>query len=209
MLKGEWQLENIYIFQVSQNTIFMAGLLRLSYGKYVSSLTQEQLKQNQEVNLPINESAVMKAMLTAWIGEAVQEMNASKREKVQRCYAKIGLSNAQYALKRDERYEEAVKKKKALFPNMQDDNGSINEIDDLQPALELGVRKVTKVDTETGDETSFELEEDWDIENSQWNMLHNSLHHLELKKPKPGNIGSAEAAQAWGEFNMPCILIKM
>ena len=108
----------------------------------------------------------MKAMLTAWIGEAVQEMNASKREKVQLCYAKIGLSDAWYALKRDELYEEAVKKKKALFPNMQDDNGSINEIDDLQPALELGVRKVTKVDTETGDETSFELEEDWDIENS-------------------------------------------
>ena len=39
----------------------MAGLLRLSYGKYVSALTQEQLKKNQEVNLPINESAVMKA----------------------------------------------------------------------------------------------------------------------------------------------------
>jgi len=108
----------------------------------------------------------MKAMLTAWIGEAVQEMNTSKREKVQRCYAQIGLSDAWYALKRDELYEEVVKKKKALFPNMQDDNGSINEIDDLQPALELGVRKVTKVDTETGDETSFELEEDWDIENS-------------------------------------------
>ena len=93
-------------------------------------------------------------------------MNASKHKKVQRCYAKIGLSDAWDTLKRDEPYEEAVKKKQALFPNMQDDNGSINEIDDLQPALELGVRKVTKVDTETGDETSFELDEDWDIENS-------------------------------------------
>ena len=92
---------------------------------------------------------------------------------------------------------------------MQVDNGSINEIDDLQPALELGVQKVTKADTETGDETSFELDEDWDIENSQWIMLHNSLHHLELKKPKLGYIGSDEAAQASGEFNMPYFLIKM
>ena len=96
-------------------------------------------------------------MSTAWIGGAVQEMNASKSEKVQCCYAKIGLSDAWDALKRDELYEEAVKKEKAWFPNMQDNNGSINEIDDLQPALELGVHMVTKVDTETGDETSFEL----------------------------------------------------
>ena len=57
----------------------------------------------------------MKATLTAWISEAVQEMNASKREKVQHCYAKIGLSDAWDALKRHELYEEAVEKKRPCF----------------------------------------------------------------------------------------------
>ena len=32
---------------------------------------------------------------------------------------------------------------------------------------------------------------------------------LGIEKAETGDIGSAEAAQAWGEFNMPYILIKM
>ena len=90
----------------------------------------------------------------------VQEMNASKCEKFQHCYAKIGLSDAWDALKRDALYEGAVEKKNALFPNMRDYGGSTNEINDLQRTLELGVQMETKVDTKTRDVTSFELAED-------------------------------------------------
>ena len=138
-------------------------------------------------------------------------MNASKREleKVQCFYAKIGLSDAWDALKRDELYEEAVEKKKALFSNMQDDSGSINEIDDLQPALDLGVRMVSTIDTETGDVTSFEQEEDRDIEKQLVDHVVQLATPLRIEKADTGDIGSDEAGQASGEFNMPYILIKM
>ena len=113
------------------------------------------------------------------------------------------------ALKRDELYEEAVEKKKALFPNMQDDSCSINEIDDLQPALDLGVRMATTVDTETGDVTSFEQEEDRDIEKQLVDHVVQLATSLGIEKADTGDIGSDEARQASGEFNMPYILIKM
>ena len=90
---------------------------------------------------------------------------------------------------------------------MQDDSGSINEIDDLQPALDLGVRMVTTVDTETV--TSFEQEEDRDIEKQLVDHVVQLATSLGIEKAATGDIGSNEAGQTSGEFNMPYLLIKM
>ena len=54
----------------------MTGLLRLQYGIFVSKFTQDKLKANP-VNLPINESKVMKAHLANWIRERAIIMNDS------------------------------------------------------------------------------------------------------------------------------------
>jgi hypothetical protein len=54
---------------------------------YVAAFTQAKLKVNEDVVLPINESAVMKQKLTEWISKAVVTMNEtpSKTEKIIHC----------------------------------------------------------------------------------------------------------------------------
>ncbi len=49
------------------------------------------MKDGQQVPSPINESAVIKAHLAAWISEGVLSMNEKKREKVVHCWEKTGL----------------------------------------------------------------------------------------------------------------------
>ena len=48
---------------------------------FVSTFTQDKLKKNEEVVLPFNESVVMKAKLTEWISQIVQEMQQSKQRE--------------------------------------------------------------------------------------------------------------------------------
>ena len=116
------------------------------------------------VQLPINESGVMKAKLTVWISEAVKMMNATKRDKVQHCWAKTGLSDAWDETKYHELYEEAIQKRETLFPNSQDMSGSSNEIDDLEVADDLGERIELEVDKETGLVRTLAMEEDEELE---------------------------------------------
>ena len=70
----------------------MAGPLRLLYAIFASTLMQDKLKKNEDFVLPINEFAVMIAMLTVWISQAVQVMQQSKqrKEKILQCCEKTG-----------------------------------------------------------------------------------------------------------------------
>ena len=97
----------------------IAGILRLLYAKFVSAFTQERLKKNEDVILPINKSTVMKAKLTEWISKAVCEMQQSKQlgEKFLGCYEKTGVLDS-WSSKRHKLYQEAVDKCCELFPNM-------------------------------------------------------------------------------------------
>ncbi len=120
-------------------TYVMAGLLRLLYAMFVSTFTQDKLKKNEDIVLSINESAVMKAKLTEWISQAVQEMTQSKQreEMFLQCYEKTGVLDA-WLSKRHELYQEAVEKRQEAFPYMVDDSGVINEIDDLEEVAYCG-----------------------------------------------------------------------
>ena len=55
------------------------------YGIFVSTFTQDQLKNGEQVTLPINESAVMNEHLAEWISEGVTIMNEKNRENVVHC----------------------------------------------------------------------------------------------------------------------------
>ena len=92
MLKGELLRVNVLCITL---TYVMAGNLRLSYAIFVSTFTQEKLKKNEDVILPINESTVMKAKLTEWISKAVCEMQQVKEreENILGCYQKTSVTS--------------------------------------------------------------------------------------------------------------------
>ena len=85
----------------------------------MATLTQEKLQKNEDVEIPINQTAVMKSKLTEWISKAVQEMNLSRKEKIIKCYADTGILDA-WSPQKNDLYEEAVEKRHSLFPNMID-----------------------------------------------------------------------------------------
>ena len=68
-----------------------AALLCLMYGIFVSTFTQDQLKNGEQVTLPINESAVMNEHLAEWISEGVTIMNEKNRENVVHCWGNQGF----------------------------------------------------------------------------------------------------------------------
>ena len=171
--------------------------MRLLYAIFVSSFTQNKLKKNEDVVLPINESAVMKAKLTEWISQAVQEMQQSKQreEKILQCYEKTGVLDV-WSSKRHELYLEAVEKRRELFPNMVDDSGVINDIDDLEEVTGLATRVDTAVNKETGEVRTFEEEEDADIEQQLVERLAQHAASLETV--------DAEEEQDAGDMQLVC-----
>ena len=170
--------------------------MRLLYAIFVSSFTQNKLKKNEDV-VPINESAVMKAKLTEWISQAVQEMQQSKQreEKILQCYEKTGVLDV-WSSKRHELYLEAVEKRRELFPNMVDDSGVINDIDDLEEVTGLATRVDTAVNKETGEVRTFEEEEDADIEQQLVERLAQHAASLETV--------DAEEEQDAGDMQLVC-----
>ena len=85
------KIDNSIFWGSDPDTSLCTALLRLLYGIFISTFTQDKLKDGQQVILPINESAVMKEHLAAWISEGVTIMNEKKREKVVHCWEKTGL----------------------------------------------------------------------------------------------------------------------
>ena len=53
-------------------------------------LTQEKLQKDKDIEIPINQTALMKSKHTGWISKAVQEINLSRKEKIIKCYADTG-----------------------------------------------------------------------------------------------------------------------
>ena len=143
-----------------------AGLLRLSYGIFVSTFTQDKLKDGQAVMLPINETAVMKAKLAEWISESVVIMNERKRVKVEHCWRKTGLLDIWDVEKRSFLMTTAVSEISRLFPNSQhvDQSGVSNEIDDIEHFDDFSCPVVTEVDEEKGEVKNKEGEEEAEVE---------------------------------------------
>ncbi len=99
----------------------VTGLLCLLYGIFVSKLTQDKLKDGQNVQLPINESAVMKALLAEWISKSVSVMNDSdsdkKLENVVHCWGKTGLLPIWDVMERAGLAPKALAETSRLFPS--------------------------------------------------------------------------------------------
>ena len=147
----------------------------------------------------------MKAKLTSWISEAVQEMNASKREKVQHCYVKIGLSDAWDALKRHELYEEAVEKKGPCFLTCKTTAVLSMKLTTFSLQFNLVFEWLQML--MTGDVTSVAQEEDKDIEKQLVDHVVQVATSLGIENAETGDIQSDEAAQDSGEINLLYIMI--
>ena len=120
------------------------------------------------MNLPINESAVMKAHLAEWISESMTTMNDKKKEKVVHCWKKTGLIAIWDVNERAILVPKAFAETARLFPGHDnvDNSGVANEEDDKSPeqSVDFSSAMDTKVDSETGVVTSKEAEEDNEVE---------------------------------------------
>ncbi len=120
------------------------------------------------MTLPINESAVMKAHLEAWISKGVTIMNEKKREKVVHCWEKTGLLAIWDVNERAVLAPQAFSQTARLFPghNNDDNSGVSNEVDDSAPekSADFSSSTTTNVDSETGVVTSKEAEEEAGVE---------------------------------------------
>ena len=121
--------------------------------------------------LPINESAVMKAHLAEWISESVTVMNEKKQEKVMHCWEleKTGLLAIWDVNEQATLVPKAFADTSRLFPgnNNNDDSGLANEEDDNAPELshDFSCAIVTRVNSETGEKTTKEADEEEEVEN--------------------------------------------
>jgi hypothetical protein len=163
ILKGEHFILNSH-FQILTQSI--AGNLRLLYGIFVSTFTQEKLKNGQDVILPINETVVMKAKLAEWISESVKVMNEKKQEKVKHCWNKTGILAIWDVHERSMLTPQAFQEVARLFPShdIADTSGVANETDDLEQFDDFSSAVATKVHVATGEVTSKEGEEDAEVE---------------------------------------------
>ena len=119
------------------------------YGLWVASITQNALKNDEAVLIPVNETKTMKILLTCWISSTIETLNKSKQEKIVHCWRKTGLLEAFEATpaKKTELLAEAMSRKLELFPNLnkQDETGQVNSEDDMESAEMIGDVSVSVV----------------------------------------------------------------
>ena len=86
----------------------------------MGSITQNALKNDKAVVIPVNETKTMKMLLTVWISSTIETLNKSKQEKIVHCWRKTGLLEAFEAApqRKTELLAEAMSRKFELFPNL-------------------------------------------------------------------------------------------
>ena len=129
-----------------------AGIVRYFYGVWAASITQNALKNDKAVVIPVNETKTMKIMCTCWISSTIEILNKSKQEKIVHCWRKTGLLEAFEATpaKKTQLLAEAMSRRLELFPNLnqQDDTGQANSEDDKESAEMIGDVSVSVVGDE-------------------------------------------------------------